>query len=607
LIRSRKAASAAGLLLALSLVAAACGGDDSSSSDTTAAAETTAASASTTAGGAATSGAATTAGSATTTGGEPAGGTITYGYEQEFFAYNPNTADANAASNAVVLNPVLPGSFQYGPDGTLIMDPYLFTKEPELTSEDPQVVTYDLNPDAVWSDGEPIDCVDFKLQWVANNGVYKQKNADGTVATDDTGAELTLFQTAGTTGYESMKSVECDGNTITVTYSEPFGDWQSMFSQLMPAHILAAQTGVDVEAAIDSANEADLAKMADFWNTGWNLNPGELKPDIMPSGGPYTITDWQAGQSLTLSRNDAYWGPKPQSDTIIFRYIPQDAQAQALANQEIQAMDPQPNPDLVAQLEQLDGITVENFDLFTFEHVDFNFANPDLQIPEVREAFAKCLPRQQIVDTLIKPQNPQAEVLNNRWFESFEQGYQDNSGGKFDDVDIEGAKALLDQAGKTGLALRIGYRTPNQRRTNEVELIKASCEQAGFSISDAGSDTFFSDELVNGNFDVALFAWTGSPLKTGSSSTYTTGGGNNQGKYSNAKVDDLIAQLNKALDKAKQSDLANQIDTQLWADLATVPIFTFPGIMAHADSVSNVVANATQAGLTWNVQEWTAA
>lgn len=605
MIRSRKAASAAGVLLALSLVAAACGGDDGGdTADTTAAAETTAAPETTAAGGGD-----TTAAPADTTAApeEPAaGGDITYGYEQEFFAWNSSTSDANASSNAIVLGQVQPSVSRWKGDGSLLWDLELLTEEPQVTSEDPFTVEYNLNPDAAWSDGDPIDCDDFTLAWVANNKIYLQKNEDGTVATDpETGAELLLFNNAGTTGYEDIESLECDGSTITATFSTPFSDWQTLFTGLLPAHIIEAETGVeDIIAAHEAADEAAMASVAEFWNTAWNLNPGELKPEISPSGGPFDISSWEAGQSLTLTRNENYWGTPAVADNVIFRYIPQDAQAQALANQEIQAMDPQPNPDLVAQLEQLDGITVVNGEQYTYEHVDFNFNNPDLAIPEVREAFAKCLPRQQIIDTLIKPQNPEAIVLNNRWIPSFEAAYEDTSGGLYDEVDIEGATALLEGAGKSGLTVRIGYRTPNQRRTNEVELIKASCEQAGFVIQDAGSDTFFADELPNGNFDIALFAWAGGPNKTGASSTFTTGGGNNQQNYSNPEVDAKITELNAAVDKDEQLALANEIDALIWADLATIPIFTFPGILAYSDTVTNIEYNPTQTGLTWNAEKW---
>jgi len=39
--------------------------------------------------------------------------------------------------------------------------------------------------------------------------------------------------------------------------------------------------------------------------------------------GPYKLQEWRREQSVTLVRNDAYWGPKPQIATIEFRIIPE--------------------------------------------------------------------------------------------------------------------------------------------------------------------------------------------------------------------------------------------------------------------------------------------
>ena len=53
-----------------------------------------------------------------------------------------------------------------------------------------------------------------------------------------------------------------------------------------------------------------------------------------------------------------------------------------------------------------------------------------------------------------------------------------------------------------------------------------------------------------------------------------------------------------------QTELIIQIETLLWDDLATIPIFAFPGVIATASDAEGVVYNPTQAGLTWNAYEW---
>ena len=75
----------------------------------------------------------------------------------------------------------------------------------------------------------------------------------------------------------------------------------------------------------------------------------------MPSGNAFTISAWEAGSSLTLVPNENYWGPAPKASEIVLRYIAQDAQAQALQNREVNAIEPQPNPELLGQLSGMDG------------------------------------------------------------------------------------------------------------------------------------------------------------------------------------------------------------------------------------------------------------
>ncbi len=555
---------------------------------------------------------ATDAGSEAPTSEESSAGTsatFTYAYEQEFLSYSNNTSAQNASSNTVVLNQVLRGFWNYNTEGTAEPDPEFGTYE--KTSDDPLTVVYTIDEAAVWSDGDPIDCDDMKLAYIA-------KTALETGETDpETGSPILLFDPATTAGYDQIDTLDCaDGDKeITVTYATPFADWQALFSatEIMPAHIVEAEAGVeDVIALVDAADAAGLAAVGDFWQNGWVFNPGEFNADISPSAGPYQIDSWDAGQSLTLVRNPQWWGEPGATDTIVIRYIPQEQQAQALQNGEVQAMDPQPNPELVAQLEGLgDAVEFSTHDQFTWEHLDFNF-NSVFADRNLREAFAKCVPRQLIIDNLIAPQNPEAEILNSRKYLPFQPQYADatasGAGDAYNEVDLAGATELVTASGvATPIPVRIGYRTPNQRRTDEVALIRDSCNQAGFDIQDIGAEDFFGNGLANGIFDVALFAWAGSALVTGDASTYVTEGGNNNGKYSNPEVDTLTTQLSAELDLDAQVELNKQIDDILWTDLPTIPLFAFPGILATDPSAQNVEYNASQAGLTWNMNAWSVA
>jgi peptide/nickel transport system substrate-binding protein len=519
---------------------------------------------------------------------------LTVAHEQEFNAYNNGTAADNATKNTVVLNQVLTTFWEFGPDGTVVPNEEFGTYE--KTSDSPLTVEYRINPDATWSDGEPIDCDDVVLDWAANSGTYEG------------------FTPASTTGYDLMEKPTCaEGDKdFTVVYTDTFSDWVAGIGTFLPAHVVEQASGVeDVIAAVEADDAAALTEVAAFWNTGWHFNPGEYDPATTPSSGPYDLSTWEPGQSITLEANEEYWGTPPAARTIVVRFIEQESQAQALQNGDIMIAEPQANPDVLDQLESIgDTVTVQQGDEFTFEHLDFNF-DTVFADPNLRKAFALCVPRDQIVENLIKPVNANAEILQSRFLLPFQPAYEEVASqiqdGDYDSADVAAAKALVDEAGAAGTPVRIGYQTPNQRRTNTVDLIRASCAQAGFDVQDAGQSDFFGNGLDNGNFDVALFAWAGSPLVSGNGSTYSTAGGNNNGNYTNPQVDELMAALDVTPDADEQVRIITEVETLLWEDLATVPLFAHPGIVAHDSTVENVTFQPSQTQVTWNMQRWSQA
>jgi peptide/nickel transport system substrate-binding protein len=417
----------------------------------------------------------------------------------------------------------------------------------EQTSADPQTIVYKLKQEAVWSDGTPVSADDF---------VYLWKNLNGSVKGNDV---------ASTTGYDQIKSVEGsdNGKTVTVVFAEPFSDWKSLFYGLLPAHY--------------------MEKVAGGWNTGLDKNPEKI-----PVNGPFKVSTWQQGQSLTLVRNDRYWGPKAHLDSVVFRFLPESTtQPAALQNNEVDLIYPQPQLDLVAQVKALPDVTSELNIGLSFEHFDFNFTD-------------------------------QAQPLGNRIWLPGQKYYQDHFG-QYGKGDTAAAAKLLEDAGyakgadgvyaKDGqrLSLRISTTAGNQLRETQEQLFQAQMKEIGVDIKIANTDStkLFGDWLPNGNFDIANFGWVGNPFAISSSQDiYRTGGGSNYGQYASKKVDQLFFQAVREVDEAKSAELGNQIDQQLTADMATIPLYAKPTYLAVRNTFANVGDNATQEGPFWNSNLW---
>lgn len=535
-------------------------------------------------------------------------GSIAYSVgADDFLSYNGLQSNTYTTYNSAVADRMFSSFWYFGTDGSIIPDKDFGTYE--KTSDDPLTVKYTISDDAKWSDGTPVTAGDFIVHWAANNDTIKAE-----------GAETPLFDSIS---FEQGKYIpeapegEADGKEFTVTYAEPYADWEILISTALPAHVIAEEAGMSFEELVTAAKEKDveaLTPAAEFWNDGWDFSPGEL-PDasLVPSMGPYKFKDggWQAGQSITLEANPEYWGTPAATKELVLRFADPKTHVQALQNGDLDVIEPQATVDTLQQLEGLgDSVNVQTGDQLTWEHVDYNRGEGSVfaDSPELREAFALCLPRQQIVDNLIKPIYADAQVMNLREVFPFQDKYQEVVDAAYptelDQPDIERAKELVEESGVSTPTVRLGYQAGNQRRTETVALIKSSCDQAGFDVQDANSPVFFKEVMPAGDYDAALYAWAGSGQKASGANIYQSDGAQNQQSYNNPEVDAAWDKLATSLDENEQLEQVKTIEKLLWEDFQAIPLYAHPGLVGHKADVANVRDTAAQSGALWNVEQW---
>ena len=535
-------------------------------------------------------------------------GSIAYSVgADDFLSYNGLQSNTYTTYNSAVVDRMFSSFWYFGTDGSIIPNKDFGTYE--KTSDDPLTVKYTISDDAKWSDGTPVTAGDFIVHWAANNDTVKAE-----------GSETPLFDSIS---FEQGKYIpeapegEADGKEFTVTYPEPYADWEILISTALPAHIVAKEAGMSFEELVTAAKEKDveaLTPAAEFWNDGWDFSPGEL-PDasLVPSMGPYKFKDggWQAGQSITLEANPEYWGTPPATKELVLRFADPKTHVQALQNGDLDVIEPQATVDTLQQLEGLgDDVNVQTGDQLTWEHVDYNRGEGSVfaDSPELREAFALCLPRQQIVDNLIKPIYADAQVMNAREVFPFQEKYQEVVDAAYpeemDQPNIEKAKELVEKSGVSKPTVRLGYQAGNQRRTETVALIKSSCDQAGFDVQDANSPVFFKEVMPAGDYDAALYAWAGSGQKASGANIYQSDGAQNQQSYNNPEVDAAWDKLATSLDENEQLEQVKTIEKLLWEDFQAIPLYAHPGLVGHKADVANVRDTAAQSGALWNVEQW---
>ncbi|KJL45633.1 MULTISPECIES: ABC transporter family substrate-binding protein [Microbacterium] len=551
--------------------------------------------------------------------GDTADAAVTIAEVNEFTGTNSNSDNGNLDINGKV-NYLTRAGFYYVSDTYEVVPDESFGKM-EVVSEDPLQVKYTLNDGLEWSDGEPITTDDLIFGWAATSGIFDDATLDPESGEPVSGTKY--FAYAGSTegvNASTITDVADDKLSLTLEYDVPFVDWNIVGLIDQPVHVVAEKAGVDQAELIDTiltsprgdaaapapVNET-LKAAADFWNSGFDMTSLPDDPSLYLSSGPWIIDSWEPTQSMTLKLNDKYTGDlKPQFSEMVIRFIG-DAQAQvtALQNGEVDVIAPQASGDTLTALQAIDGVEVLQGDALNYDHLDLTFAGPFAE-KNVREAFLKTIPRQQLVDTLIKPVNPEAEVLNSNLFIPAQKPYEDavaaNGSDAYADVDIEGAKELLAGATPT---IRLMYNINNPNRVAAFEAIQASASQAGFVIEDVGREDW-SAQLGSDIYDAVIFGWISPGVGNGTiPQIFASFGGSNFNKYANDTVDEIARTIPQTLDTDKIDEMTIEADTELFSDAYGLPLFQGPGLEAHTDRVEGITFMGNQTGVFWNFWEWT--
>ncbi|MCT7656877.1 ABC transporter family substrate-binding protein [Mycobacterium deserti] len=471
--------------------------------------------------------------------------------------FNSLHIDGNTADVGALMRLTMPRAFRIAADGTADVNTDFFTNV-ELTSTSPQVVTYTINPKAVWSDGAPITWEDIQSQINATSG--KDKG----------------FAIAATNGSDRVEKVErgVDDRQAVVTFAKPWADWRGMFAA---STVLLPKSST---ATPEAFNKAQLD------------GPG-------PSAGPFIISNLDRGaKRITVTRNPKWWGTPPLLDSVTYLILDDAARIPALQNNTIDATG-------LATLDEMEiarrtqGVTLRRAPGLAWYHFTFNGAPGSiLEDPALRRAIAKGIDRNTIAEVTQRGLADNPAPLNNHIYVAGQEGYQDNSGGVA--FDPEKAKQELDALGwrmngqfreKNGreLVIRdvlfdsIATRQFGQIAQNNLAQIGVKLE---LDIRPAAG--FFTDFVTVGNFDIAQFAWMGDAFPLASlTQIYRTNAESNFGKISSPEIDAKIEQTVGELDPAKARTLANELDKMLFDEVFSLPLTQSTGNVAVRSNLAN--------------------
>jgi peptide/nickel transport system substrate-binding protein len=311
--------------------------------------------------------------------------------------------------------------------------------------------------------------------------------------------------------------------------------------------------------------------------------------------GPFKFVEYVPGDRIVLQRNDEYWGPKPHWQKVTLKLITNNsARVAALLAGDVQLIEAVPATDY-GRLKSNADVTISQVvgNRLIYLHIDsFRDQSPfvtdkagallpnnPLKDPRVRRAMSKAINRQAIVDRIMDGLAiPAGGLMADGFFGTSPKL-------KPDAFDAEGARKLLTEAGyPNGFGLTI--HGPNDRYPNDEKVLQA----VGPMFNRIGIDTkvvtmpwaTFAGQSSNPTyaFSVMLVGWgadTGevsSPLRSLLATVNREAGmgGSNRGRYSNPKMDALLAQALGTVDDEKREKLLQEASEVAIGDMGLIPL-----------------------------------
>ena len=443
------------------------------------------------------------------------------------------------------------------------------------TNEAQDKITYHLNENAKWQDGEPVTAEDvvYSAQ-VASSSEFnylRRIRMQYFAGTDETGCE---------TGTDSIEVKALDDHTVEFTLKTPM-DPSIIYALvnrdffIMPKHLLG------------DISDTDLVNDA-FWQ----------KP---VGSGPCIFDSMESGVSIEFKANKDYYLGAPDFDRLVFKKVQSSNLLSGLMSGDIDVLSGNSQIPLAdwEAAKNTQGIVAKSVPTFAYQYMAMNTSR-DYLTEDVRHAISLAINRQVIVDQLLQGEariaiGPLAE----------DHPYFDEKLLPIE-YDPEKAKSMLEAAGwDSNRELEVMVSTGNEVREKSAILIQQDLQKIGIKTKIQTLDfPTLHTNARNGDYDLCFIGSAGSVDPSESVPNVTAGYMNNFAQLSDPTLGQIGESGAKEITFEARKKIYDQYQEELFKQMPMAFLYHTNDLFAYNEKLENVREGAIDYNVNKNVWEW---
>jgi len=422
-------------------------------------------------------------------------------------------------------------------------------------SDNALVYTFNLRPGIKFSDGSPVKGEDW--EW-----------------------SLIRARDAETSGYrfaaEPIKDVVADDKTVTITLNEP--------SASFLGNLCMFNLTVGCKAHWDAV--------------------GEQEYSLQPLGtGPYMLKEWKKEEYIILEKNPNYWKEGvPFTNELKYKVIGDDnTRSLQLQSGDIDVMMDVPF-SMISQLKSNDKITTYTFPSTQIRYFVLNTTTEPLDNQKVRQAIGMAINKEELADIVAWGLGKPAESLLS---DTQVQWFSNNL--KYNAYDVEGAKALLTEAGyPDGINFTISVRAGSQVYEQIAVILKSQLAEAGIDVViELLERASLSEKYQSLTHQATILQWLDDFPDPSGIMNWTVDYDQSYAWYTglnDVELDEFNAKANRELDLEKRVAMYNEIQQRIYDNANVIPLFSNVFAWAASDKVENLMVTPFYKQLTENLK-----